>query len=130
MMVDIVDTSEHFLYILLKDAVKRAWKKEAEFHKTVFKKELKENDSVCQGMCRQIISILGEVFDDTRVLSIQVKRKTHLVVFVSYAGFRFILDGTIKQFLLKEKETVFLYRKYPFKKQLSKAKEWTQIRIM
>lgn len=112
----------HKLFIAV---VEKAWVNEESFSKVIFHKKPSRTTSLCQGISRQIVSILGDVFDDVRVISIKVKRKTHLVVFVQHGEAKFILDGTIRQFKPKEKRTVWFFPEYPFSKELKKAETWT-----
>ncbi len=121
--------AENCFQLLLEDVVEKAWKAEERFHKVIFGKELNRSENICQGICRQIVSKLGDVFDVVYVMSIQVQNATHLIVFVEHAGYKFILDGTIKQFKTGISRTVWNFDEYPFQAELKKAKTWTIVEL-
>lgn len=120
-----MEHTENCFQLLLEGVVEKSWKFEEGFHKALFKKQLKRNDNLCQGICRQVVSMLGDVFDDVRTVSIKVKGQTHLIIFVDHAGYDFIVDGTIKQFKPKINKTVWRFKDYPFQKELKKSETWT-----
>ena len=111
------------IFWLFEDVINRAWKEEKAFSKAIFKMKAKKTDSLCQGISRNIHHKITGCFPNNHMLEIEIKEKTHIIVYVNYNLEAFILDGTIKQFLPKESRTVFSAHDYPFKKQLQTAKK-------
>lgn len=124
-----MEHTKNCFQLLLEGVVEKAWIAEERFHETIFNKDLKRTENICQGMCRQVVSMLGEVFDAVMTISIRVQNKTHLIVVVEHAGYKFIVDGTIRQFKPGLSRLVWDFEEYPFQKELEKAETWTIVEI-
>ena len=109
---------------LLEAVVKQAWQEEQAFHKAIFKRELEETHSICQGLSRNIYHKIIGVFPESFMAEFQVMGKSHIVVYVSHELSNYVIDGTIKQFMQGEERNVFLLYEYPFRAELQSAKRW------
>jgi hypothetical protein len=109
---------------LLEKVVEQAWQEEKAFGKKIFGKEPKNNDRLCQGISRNVFHKIYGCFPFTSMLKFEVNGKSHIIVYTTYDLTDYIIDGTIKQFLPKCKQTVFKRTKYPFNKELQTAERW------
>lgn len=108
----------------LEFVARRAWQEEKNFGIAVFGKEPKKTDSLCQGLCRRIKTMLCLIFNNIKTIELQVKGKTHLVLLLRWEDRKYIIDPSIKQFLETELHWVFPIKKYPFP--LENVKEWKE----
>ena len=107
MSFDIVD--------LLETVVKQAWKEEKAFGKSIFGREPKDNDSLCQGISRNVFHKIFGCFPNSTMLKFEVNGKSHIVIHTTHFLESYVIDGTIKQFRPREPRTVFPRNEYPFK---------------
>lgn len=108
----------------LEFVVRRAWQEQKDFDMAIFGKASKRTDSICQGLCRRIKTMLCLIFNNIKTIELQVKGKTHLVLLVRWEQRKYIIDPTIQQFLEKEPNRVFSLKKYPFS--IKEPKEWIE----
>ena len=109
---------------LLHGVVEQAWKEEKAFGKKIFGKEPKDNDSLCQGISRNVFHKIFGCFPFTTMLKFKVNKKSHIIVYTAHRGKSYIIDGTIKQFQPDNGKMVFLRQEYPFKKELQTSERW------
>ncbi len=109
---------------LLEAVVYKAWQEEKVFVKKFLNMKLKRNDSLCQGISRNVHRRIFGTFPNLQAVEFKVKEATHIVIYVIHSGQRYILDGSIKQFFPKEQRTVFRFKDYPFKKEVQRGKKW------
>ena len=109
---------------LLESVVEQAWKDEKLFCKKIFGKEPKDNDRLCQGISRNVFHRIFGCFPFSTQLKFEVKGETHIVTYTSHNRTSYVIDGTIKQFRPKCKQTVWERTKYPYHKELQKAERW------
>ena len=115
---------------LLEEIVEKAWEDEIMMSKIVAKKhgwKPKEMNEArrrvanwCQGITRNVERRVSGVFE-CKTMVFGVKGQKHVVLIVEGKK-EYIVDGTIKQFLPKQKRKVFSIKEYPL--DLKEATTW------
>jgi len=97
---------------ILEEQVKKAWVDETALAEAIKLRRPEATAALCQGISRNVERRVWAIFDKVKQICFEYEGQKHVVLYVKGAGV-YIVDGTIKQFLPKEKRTVFHIQEYP-----------------